>query len=55
MSLSLASLCLRILRKSIGVSQETIGAQVFMSDLRWAQNKNGTHHLGDELLEKLTD
>jgi transcriptional regulator with XRE-family HTH domain len=55
MSVSLVCQRLRGLRKSIGISQEAIGAQGFVSAPGWAKIENGTRQPSDELLEKLTD
>ena len=46
---------LRELRKSLGISQEAIGAQGFVSAPGWAKIENGTRQPSDELLENLTD
>jgi transcriptional regulator with XRE-family HTH domain len=55
MSVSLICQRLRELRKSIGISQEALGAQGFVSAPGWAKIENGTRQPSDELLEKLTD
>jgi len=55
MSVSLVSQRLRELRKSLGISQEALGAQGFVSAAGWAKIENGTRQPSDELLEKLTD
>ncbi len=44
---------LRELRLSLGLSQEAIGAQGFVSTPAWAKIENGTRQPGDGLLEKL--
>jgi transcriptional regulator with XRE-family HTH domain len=55
MSVSLVCQRLRELRKSLGISQEALGAQGFVSASGWAKIENGTRQPSDELLEKLTD
>jgi transcriptional regulator with XRE-family HTH domain len=55
MSVSLVCQRLRELRKSIGISQHAIGAQVFVSDLGWAKINNRTRQPSDEILEKPAD
>ena len=55
MSVSLVCQRLRELRKSIGISQEALGAQGFVSAPGWAKIENGTRQPSDELLEKLAD
>ncbi len=54
-SVSLLRQRLRELRKSLGISQEALGAQGFVSAAGWAKIENGTRQPSDELLEKLTD
>jgi transcriptional regulator with XRE-family HTH domain len=54
-SVSLLCQRLRDLRKSLGISQEALGAQGFVSAPGWAKIENGTRQPSDELLEKLTD
>jgi len=44
---------LRQLRLSLGLSQEAIGAQGFVSTPGWVKVENGTRQPGDSLLEKL--
>ena len=55
MSVSLVCQRLRDLRKSLGISQEALGAQGFVSASGWAKIENGTRQPSDELLEKLTE
>lgn len=55
MKVSLVCQRLRELRKSIGISQEAIGAQGFVSAPGWAKIENGTRQPSDELLEKLAN
>lgn len=44
---------LRELRLSLGLSQEAIGAQGFVSTPGWAKIENGTRQPSDNLLERL--
>lgn len=44
---------LRELRQSLGLSQEAIGAQGFVSTPGWVKIENGTRQPGDALVEKL--
>lgn len=44
---------LRELRLSLGLSQEAIGAQGFVSTPGWVKIENGTRQPGDALVEKL--
>jgi transcriptional regulator with XRE-family HTH domain len=55
MKVSLVCQRLRELRISIGISQEAIGAQGFVSAPGWAKIENGTRQPSDELLEKLAN
>ena len=55
MSVSLVCQRLRDLRRSLGISQEALGAQGFVSASGWAKIENGTRQPSDELLEKLTE
>lgn len=53
MSVKLVNKRLRDLRQSLGLSQEAIGAQGFVSTPGWVKIENGTRQPGDALLEKL--
>jgi transcriptional regulator with XRE-family HTH domain len=55
MAVSLVCQRLRDLRKSLGISQEALGAQGFVSTPGWAKIENGTRQPSDELLEKLAE
>lgn len=55
MSVSLPCQRLRELRKTIGISQEALGAQGVVSVSGQAQIEKGTRQPSDELLEKLTN
>lgn len=44
---------LKELRLSLGLSQEAIGAQGFVSTPGWVKIENGTRQPGDPLIEKL--
>lgn len=46
---------LREVRKGLGISQEALGAQGFVTAPGWAKIENGTRQPSDELLEKLAD
>jgi len=52
-SLKLVNKRLRELRLSLGLSQEAIGAQGFVSTPGWVKIENGTRQPSDVLLEKL--
>lgn len=46
---------LRHIRRSLGLSQEAIGMQGFVSTPGWIKIENGTRHPSDELLQKIVD
>jgi transcriptional regulator with XRE-family HTH domain len=52
-SLNLLNKRLRELRIALGLSQEAIGAQGFVSTPGWVKIENGTRQPSDVLLEKL--
>lgn len=46
---------LRNLRRSLGLSQEAMGMQGFVSTPGWIKIEHGTRHPSDELLKKFVD
>lgn len=52
---NLLSKRLRNLRLSLGLSQEAMGMQGFVSTPGWVKIENGTRHPSDELLKKIVD
>jgi transcriptional regulator with XRE-family HTH domain len=55
MRTNLLSKRLRDLRRSVGLSQEALGAQGFVSTPGWVKIENGTRQPSDTLLEKLVN
>ena len=55
MGLSLVSKRLREVRLSLGLSQEALGAQGFVSTPGWAKIENGTRQPSESLLESFAD
>lgn len=55
MGLRLVSKRLREVRLSLGLSQEALGAQGFVSTPGWVKIENGTRQPSDGLLESLAD
>ncbi len=52
---NLLSKRLRNLRRSLGLSQEAMGMQGFVSTPGWVKIENGTRHPSDELIKKIVD
>lgn len=52
---NLLSKRLRNLRRSLGLSQEAMGNQGFVSTPGWVKIENGTRHPSDDLLKKIVD
>ena len=55
MGVNLLSKRLRNLRRSLGLSQEAMGMQGFVSTPGWVKIENGTRHPSDDLLKKIVD
>ena len=55
MSDNLLSKRLRDLRRSLGLSQEAMGMQGFVSTPGWVKIENGSRHPSDDLIAKIVD